>query len=96
MNWAKKTRIESRIGTATAIAALITMSGLVVPNPASATPTPLSDPHHMARATELSFPTTGTNIHASTDGPKCARLSVSYENPGKDDDDDDDNYFYYY
>lgn len=67
MNSAKPPRIQSKIGTATAAAALIALSALIVPTQAVATPTPLNTPdcaidsaRTFCQATYTTSPTTDT------------------------------------
>jgi hypothetical protein len=96
MNWAMPPRIESRLGTATAVAALIAISAHIVPTQAFATPTQVNAPAYAIDATKLAFKTNDANIRTSPHDPTYARLpvSVSYHG-GANDDDDDDDYMYY-
>jgi hypothetical protein len=51
MNWTMPPRIGSKIGTATAAAALISLSALFAPTQAFATPTSLTGPGYATDAT---------------------------------------------
>jgi hypothetical protein len=93
MNWAMPPRIKSRIATATVAAALIAISGLIVPPQAFATPTPLSAPDCAdARRSDRDFWTNDTSF----DDPRCARRPFSVNRGDDFDWDDDDDWYNYY
>jgi hypothetical protein len=70
MNSAMSLRIESRIGTAIAAAALVAISALIAPTQTFATPTPLKAPSHAIEASGLFHQTYYANKPA-TDGDAC-------------------------
>lgn len=91
MNWFMPSCIEIRIGRATMVAALIAVSGLIVPTQALAKPAPLNVPDYAIDATKLSSETNDTNIPASPNGLRYTQLPLPVSHGGGSHDDYDDN-----